>query len=99
MGVKGNQVRVLDDPVTVSGKKGCVCHCAKRHEKVRLDNDPQVRKPAENDWWMASEEGLMNLSLRALFVVMMIGSLYVCFYCGSRRFLFMCEILDQWRYI
>jgi len=68
-GVKGNQVRVLGDPVTVSGKKGCICHCAKRHEKAQPDVDPQVRKPAENDWWMASEEGLMTVSLRVLFAV------------------------------
>jgi len=59
-------VRVLDDPVTVSEEKGCICHCAERHEKAQSDDDPQVRKPAENDWWMASEEGLMTMSLHFL---------------------------------
>lgn len=35
----------------------------KRHEKAQPDDDPQVGKPAENDWQMASEEGLMTVSL------------------------------------
>ena len=34
-GVKGNQVRVLNDPVTVSGEIRRKIHCAHRHEKER----------------------------------------------------------------
>lgn len=45
--VKGNQVQVLSDPVTVSGEKGCICHYAMMHEKARSACDPQVRKPAD----------------------------------------------------
>ena len=48
IGVKGNQVRVLSDPVTVSGENDCICHCAARHEKAQSAEEPQVRKPAED---------------------------------------------------
>ena len=34
-GVKGNQVQVLNDPVTVSGEIRRKIHCAHRHEKER----------------------------------------------------------------
>ena len=40
-------MRVLSDPVTVSGEKGCICHCVMVHEKAQSACDPQVRKPAE----------------------------------------------------
>jgi len=68
-GVKGNQVQVLDDPVTVSGEKGCGCHCANRHEKVQPAKEPQVRKPAENNRCISSGKAGCPRAETALFAV------------------------------
>ena len=54
--VKENQVRVLSDPVTVSRELFAECHCTRRYEKARNDDDLQARKPAE-ECGHASEEG------------------------------------------
>ena len=46
-GVKGNQVQILSDPVTVNGETAAKCHCAYRMRRRSKVEDPQVRKPAE----------------------------------------------------
>jgi len=38
--VKGNQVRDLDDPVTVNGERRCIQSIVRKHEKAQPIVDP-----------------------------------------------------------
>ena len=44
--LKGNQVKILNDPVTVTEERPSIVHCTDMYEKERNRKDPEARKPA-----------------------------------------------------
>ena len=64
----------------------CVCHCADMHEKAQSADDPQVRKPAENDWRIAS--GKVWCPTRACMVLLFYGNCQARYASASVQALF-----------